>query len=187
MRILITLLCIIAFPAFAQEKLDTPKYSPDYCQFTATFPTEPYITQKCEDPAKEDTCFNLISYTQVFEMSATISVEIICNPSTPEMYEQFTPEVMEKTVRAMTEGSVVEAYEMSTKQRETYRHTGLVGKGRKGLDDTLLISQLWIADKSIMSVKAEISGRQRDDADKMFADILQTIGFSKEMVTQDKK
>ncbi len=186
--ILTTVLCT---PALAQDevatKLDTPQYSPDYCEFTATFPEEPYITSRCENPDDPNTCFNLISYTKVFEPSASLRVEIICNPSTPAMYEQFQPETMEKTVTAMTQGSVIEAFELSTRQDDEYRQTGLVGKGRKGLDDTIYLAQLWIGQSSIMSVEAELSGIQMDESDKMFADILGSIGYTKQIEAEKNK
>lgn len=203
MRLLTLLALFIAMPALAQEqtqqpaeaqetpaqpqtaiepkKLDTPNYSPDYCQFTVTFPTEPYMTQKCEDPNDSNTCFNLISYTQVYDLSTTVRFEIICNPATPALYDQFSEKVMEETVAAMTKETVIETYNISTQQQENYRHTGLVGLAKKGLDESLLITQLWVADQSIMSVEAEISGVQREDADQLFADVLNTIGFKSDL------
>lgn len=160
-----------------QAQFSTPKYSPNYCQFTAQFPEKPYITHKCEGDTK-DTCFDLISYTKVFDLSTTITVEIICNRSTPSIYEAFTPEVMEDTVRAMTKDSVIEAYEISSRQEKAYRQSGLLGRGRKGLNNTIYIAQLWIADKSIMSVEAELIGEQSEESDQHFAEILRTIGYT---------
>ncbi len=177
---LIAFITIITFslPTLAQDKYDSKNYSPDYCQFTATFPEEPYITEHCEGESK-DTCYKLVSYTKVFDVKSTVRVEIICNPSTPAMYKEFTPKIMEKTVRAMTKGTIIEAYEVSSRQEDEYRQTGLLGKARKGLGETIYIAQLWVAQNSIMSVEAELMGEQSDDADKLFADILRTIHFSK--------
>ncbi len=170
----------LSLPVIAQDKLETKGYSPDYCQFTATFPEEPYITQQCEGESK-DTCYNLISYTKVFDVKSTVRVEIICNPSTHEMYKAFTPKVMESTVRAMTKGTVIETYEISSRQEDKYRQTGLLGKARKGLGDTIYIAQLWVAENSIMSVEAELMGEQSAEADLLFAQILSTIGFAKDI------
>ena len=166
--------------ATEEAQIATPKYSPDYCQFTANFPEEPYITHKCDGEGME-TCFDLISYTKVFDLSTTITVEIICNPSTPEMYEEFNPQVMEDTVRAMTKDTVIEAYEIKGIQEKEYRQTGLLGRGRKGLNDTIYIAQLWIANNSIMSVEAELIGEQSDESDKHFAQILRGIGYTKDI------
>lgn len=177
---LLRVLCLtltFAAPVMAQEQIDTPKYSPSYCQFTAQFPEKPFITHRCEGENK-DTCFDLISYTKVFDLSTTITVEIICNPSTPAMYREFTRETMESTVRAMTKDTVIEAYDISSRQEETYRQSGLLGRGRKGVNDTIYIAQLWIADKSIMSVEAELIGEQSEESDLHFAEILRTIGYT---------
>lgn len=197
MKLLRVLLLILTFstPVMAQEKakeatstenstgqaqLDTPQYSPDYCQFTANFPEEPYITHKCNGEGME-TCFDLISYTRVFDLSTTITVEIICNPSTSEMYKEFNPQVMEDTVRAMTKDTVIEAYEIKGIQEDEYRQTGLLGRGRKGLNDTIYIAQLWVANNSIMSVEAELIGEQSDESDEIFAQILRGIGYTKDI------
>lgn len=189
-RTLLSLICTVSLctSAIAQDepqRLDTQKYSPDYCEFTATFPEKPFITNSCENAEDKSTCFNLISYTKVFVLSASVQVEIICNPSTPAMYTEFTPEVMENTVRAMTKETVIEAYEVNTRQDENYRQTGLVGRGRKGLDETMYIAQLWIGQNSIMSVEAELSGEQIDEADELFAKILGSIGSIKQIDEED--
>ncbi len=185
MTCFLILLCI--HPAFAQEKLKTPKYEPDYCQFSAKFPNEPYITKRCDGDDKS-TCYDLISYTKVFDdVQTSVRVEIICNPSTPAMYKEFDEKVMKSTVHAMTKGSVIEAYEVNSRQEENYRQAGLLGKGKKGLEDTIYIAQLWIADKSIMSVEAELIGKQSEESDKVFADILRNIGFTKDINKDEKQ
>ncbi|MGH1404486.1 MAG: hypothetical protein ACRBDL_09600 [Alphaproteobacteria bacterium] len=181
------LLAILVYAplAHAQEenggtlpKLEGKVYSPEYCSFTALFPEEPYITKQCENEA-EESCYNLISYTKVFEgLSATVNVEIICNPSTPDFYNQFSPEVMKSTVQAMTEDIVIEAFETQAHQGKGFRLAGLLGQGRKGLYDTIYIAQVWSAEDSLMSVEAEMSGEQNDEADKLFASILSSIGPS---------
>lgn len=161
-------------------KLDTKEYSPDYCEFTASFPEEPYIHHRCEGKT-EDTCYNLISYTKVFEMSSTVKVKIICNPTTPEVYAQYTPEVMKATVKALAKGKVVKTHEINTRQESTYRQASLLGQGRFGLYDSIFISQLWMGQNSIMSVEAELSGEQVDQADQVFADILRSIGYTEDI------
>ncbi len=163
------------------HKLETQKYSPDYCEFTANFPEEPIVNNYCEKQDDPSTCYNLISYTKVLDMASTINIEIICNPATPEMYAEFTPEVMESTVTEMTKGKVIEQLNINTREAEGYRQTGLIGKGKKGLDDSIYLSQLWLSESSIMSVEAEMSGAQSNEADKLFASILQSIGYTKEI------
>ncbi|MGH1455165.1 MAG: hypothetical protein ACRBDI_00115 [Alphaproteobacteria bacterium] len=165
------------------HKLETTKYSPDYCEFTANFPEEPIVNNYCEVEGDPSTCYNLISYTKVFDMTSSINIEIICNPATPQMYAEFTPEVMESTVSEMTKEKLIEQFNINTREAKGYRQTGLIGKGKKGLDDSIYLSQLWISESSIMSVEAEMSGAQSVEADKLFADILHSIGYTKEIET----
>ena len=189
--LLIAAFSLLALPAYAQDAAetkmppldypDTHRYQPEYCDFTAAFPEEPLITTVCEKEGEPDTCFQLASYTKVFDMTTTVGVKIICNPSDDKMFEYFTPEVMEDTVRKMTEGSVLQTYNVNTTEKESYRLTGLVGQGKKGLDKTLFIAQLWISEKSIMSVEAEISGNSLPEADALFAGLLNHIGYTKEI------
>lgn len=177
----------LALAQAKESQMDTKSYSPEYCQFSAVFPEEPFLSQRCEDPKNKDNCYDLVSYTKVFDMASTVRVEIICNPATAEMYKYFNPKVMETTVRAMTKGVVIEAYEVNSRQEEEYRQTSLLGKGRKGLDDSIYIAQLWAGNTSIMSVEAEMSGAQNDEADKVFAKILSNIGFFKAEKSEEKE
>lgn len=163
------------------HKLESQKYSPDYCEFTANFPEKPLVSNYCEQEDDPSTCYNLISYTKVIEMASTINIEIICNPATPEMFAEFTPAIMEETVKEISEKNAIETYNISTREEEGYRQTGLIGKGRKGLDDTIYLSQLWISEQSVMSVEAEMSGAQTDEVDQLFANILKSIGYTKEI------
>ncbi len=167
--------------ASAQGKLTGTRYAPDHCDFMAEFPEDPHITKQCENPDDESTCFDLVSYTKVFDLNATVRFELVCNPSTPELYEEFKPAVMENTVRAMTKETIIEAFELNTRETDNYKQTGLLGKARRGVDETLFIAQLWITEKSIMSVEAELIGLQRDDSDALFAQVLQSIGYKSEI------
>lgn len=160
------------------KKFDTRIYAPDYCDFSATFPEEPYITNQCEDPNDKNTCYNLISYTKVFGLSSTVRAEIICNPGSIELYERFSTEVMEATVREMTKETVSQTFEVKSREEEKYRQTSLFGKGKKGLDETIYLAQLWVSQSSIMSVEAEMIGEQNEEADALFAEILRNIGHT---------
>lgn len=189
---LFAIMLLISIPAMAQEspapvlmetpyKLNSTKYSPDYCEFTANFPEEPIVNNYCEVKDDPSTCYNLISYTKVLDMASSINIEIICNPASPQMYAEFTPEIMEDTVKKMTQGGLKETYDINTREEQGYRQTGLIGAGQKGLDSTIYLAQLWISEKSIMSVEAEMSGAQTDAADALFANILRSIGYKKEI------
>ena len=190
MRFFLTLLTLLfildASKVYAQrddieaeptKKLETMQYSPEYCRFSASFPEEPYITKRCEKEDDEASCYNLISYTKVFDVASTVNVEIICNPATPEMYEHFNEKTMDATIREMTKDSTVQIFKVNTAQKDGYRIANLIGKGNKGTEETIYISQLWVAEDSIMSIEAQMRGAPNIEADQLFAEILNGIGY----------
>ena len=165
-------------PAAPKVKLEnyTNEYSPEYCDFMAAFPEQPLVMQQCEKEGDSSTCYDLVSYTKVFGLSSTVKIDVICNPVTPEMYEHFTPKVMEDTVRAMTKEKVTQEFNVDSRDEEFYRQAGIVAQGRKGVHDTLYIAQLWTTKNSIMSIEAELMGEQTTEADILLANILNNIG-----------
>lgn len=190
--LVLTLMLFFSAPVGAQEQnaqqnqAFVPKdfpfgYSPEYCDFFAAFPEDPLVLSQCEDENDATTCFDLISYTKVFGLSSTVKAQLICNPATTEMYDHFTTEVMEGTVRTMTKDKVVKEINVESREEKEYRQSGMVAQGRQGLNDTLYIAQLWVAQNSIMSVELELMGEQTAAADQLFANLLRNIGHIKEI------
>lgn len=149
-------------------------YSPDFCEFSVTFPTEPYQSRNCQEEAGNQ-CYDLVSYTQVFDMLSTVNFRVICNPVNDGVFEEYSPEVMEATLRAMTKNSVVKEFDSSFREEEAYKQAGLVGEGLSGRTPTIYIAQLWIGQKSALSVEAELIGEPREDADQLFSDVLRSV------------
>ncbi len=157
-------------------KLDNKIYKPDYCDFFAEFPTEPLKGRRCETD-DDSKCYDLVSFTKVFGLSSTVRFDIICNPADEQLFAEYTPEVMKKTVIEMTKGNVLESYEPQVQEEKNYRLAGIIGRGRAGMGDTIFVAQLWVGKKSIMAVEAEMMGEQTPEADDLFASILKTIGY----------
>ncbi len=157
-------------------KLDKNIYKPDYCDFFAKFPTEPLKGRRCETD-DDSKCYDLVSFTKVFGLSSTVRFDIICNPADEQLFAEYTPEVMKKTVIEMTKGNVLESYEPQVQEEKNYRLAGIIGRGRAGMGDTIFVAQLWVGKKSIMAVEAEMMGEQTPEADDLFASILKTIGY----------
>lgn len=175
-------LAMTSGPSFAQEYT----YAPDYCEFSATFPEEPHINKACE-PDDPTACYDLVSFTKVFDMVSTVQVDIICNPSTEEVYNSLDEEKMKATVINMTKDTVLQTHEVGARDAGGYRHAGLVGLSRLGMDDSLFIAQLWSGKKSMMSVKAQLIGQQMDETDELLAKILRGIGHIETMKAEAEK
>jgi len=178
----------IYLPAFAEEKETTEAteeetvedpsvtYSPDFCEFGITFPEEPYKSQHCEGDDRSQ-CYDLISYTQVYELTTTVNFRVICNPINEEVFAAYSPAVMETTLRALTKNSVVEEFDASFREEEDYKQAGLVGEGYVGRTPTIYLAQLWIGKQSAFSLEAELIGDPAGDADKLFSEVLKSVGL----------
>jgi len=152
-------------------------YSPDHCEFEVIFPDEAYTSRRCED-AEKTKCYDLVSYTQVFELSSTVNFRVICNPVDKSLYDDYSAEVMSATLRAMTKNSIVEEYKSAYREAEGYKQAGLVGEGKTGRTSTIYIAQLWIGKQSAFSVEAELIGEQENKADALFSSIMKTVRYS---------
>lgn len=175
---LAALLLLLTITTIAHAEEVTKKshtYAPDYCEFNITFPDDPYTTRRCDNDGKK--CYDQISYTQVFEMQSTVNFRVFCNPIDKNIIDSYSGEVMEATLRAMTKRSVVETYNTSFREEETYKQAGLVGQGASGKLPTLYIAQLWIGQKSAFSVEAELIGQTAEGPDTLFRDVLRSVGL----------
>lgn len=166
-----------------QTRLETNFYKPEYCDFYAQFPSEPEKSVRCEEEAP-DRCYDLVSYTKVFEMASTVKAEIVCNPLPPEAFDQYTPEMMKKTVESLAMGEVMSGIEPQVKEEPNFKQAGMIGRGRAGVGDTIYVAQLWVGRRSVMAVQAEIMGEPSEEAEAHFAEILGSIGYEE---TEEEK
>lgn len=173
-------LSCLALPAMAEDIAAPVSHTPDFCEFTATFPEEPYTTHKCEDEEKQERCYDQINFTKVFDLDATVNFRLICNKIDKDMYKEYSGDVMQATLRAMTKRSVVQEFDTSFRETEDYKQAGLVGEGKVGLTPTIYIAQLWMAENSALSVEAEMIGEPVENADKLFSTVLRSIKFKEE-------
>ncbi|MGH1399044.1 MAG: hypothetical protein ACRBCT_07510 [Alphaproteobacteria bacterium] len=181
-------------PALAEEAVEAQSeeapadpsvtYSPDFCEFGVTFPDEPYTARRCEGEDRSQ-CYDLVSYTQVYGLSTTVNFRVICNPIGADILEAYSPEVMETTLRALTKNSVVEEFDATYREEDGYKQAGLVGEGHVGRTPTIYLAQLWIGKKSALSLEAELIGDAVGDADKLFGEVLKSVGLQTEDEAKD--
>lgn len=165
-------LMVLTAPTFAHAE----DYSPEFCNFSVTFPEAPHTQKKCDGHA-EDRCYEESSYVKVFNQEASLKFRVICNPVDESAYNHYSPKVMKETLRAMTADHTLQVFETSYSDEKHYKQASLIGEGQEGITPTLYVAQLWIAKSSGLSVEAQLIGGQNDKADQAFSDILKTIKF----------
>jgi hypothetical protein len=169
---------IILFAAsvFAEETKPPVTYAPSGCEFSITFPSEPYKTRRC-DENKPGQCYDQISYTQVYDMESTVNFRVTCNPVGEDVTSYYTEDVMKTTLKAMTKRSVVKTFDTSFRAEENYKQAGLVGEGKSGTLPTIYIAQLWIGNHSAFSVEGELIGDAADAPDELFSQVLKSVHY----------
>lgn len=154
-------------------------YSPEPCEFTAGFPQEPYITERCDGGESGDECYNQVSYTATFGLSATVDVKVICNAVDRGIKDKYNKNIMIKTLQAMSGESVENQYEVNYDEDEKgrFKTASLVGEILVGMSPGIYMAQMWIGEESAMTVEAQLIGDPIESADAMFRDILRSIRY----------
>lgn len=169
---------LLLFPGFNSVHAEPSTYSPETCEFSVTFPGEPYTVQRCEN-GDDDRCYNLVSYTQTYELNATVNFRVICNPIGPKIQKKYDESVSKSAVRAMGKKNALKTFETHYREEKEYRHASLVGEGRVGRTPMIYLAQLWVGQASVMSVEAELIGDPFEEADKLFSNVMASVGLKK--------
>lgn len=151
-----------------------------HCAFTATFPEQPYTTKRCTQPKAQDLsggreCYDVATYTQVYDMTTTVSISMSCNQSSKHAYEQYDEGVMRAVLEGMAGRNALNDTSIGYKDLGDVHMAALSGTGQTGRQHQIYIAQLWVSEGSILSVEAQLIGEGRPDADKTFTEILRSI------------
>ncbi len=156
------------------------KFEKDGCDFTAVFPEPPYTSKRCNEPAPGDLtrsrdCYDVVSYTQVYDMTTTVNISLSCNKSSKTAYEQYSEAVMRTTLEGMAYRNDLDDAKVGYKQYDGINMASLSGTGTTGRQSQIYVAQLWVSENSVLSVEAQLIGEARPDADKTFSEILRSI------------
>lgn len=149
------------------------RFAPDFCDFEITFPEAPMETQKCLPDGTR--CYDLYSYTMVYDLQTTVDVSVSCNPSTPAMFTRYNEAVIKAALAGMVDERRLDDYGTEFKDLKDVRQGSLTGTGKTGKQDKIYAAQLWIGQNSVFTIQAELIGGAHDIADKQFSDILRSV------------
>ena len=157
----------------AKAELAARTYAPDFCDFQVTFPEQPYTTRRC--PPDQDTCYQLTTYTMVYDLATTVDVSVSCAPSTPENFERYNERVMSAALQGMVKRKFIKDYNINYDERDNTKQATLTGTGETGRQGKIYTAQLWVGPNSVFTLQAELVGREHPEGDKAFKDILNSI------------
>lgn len=148
------------------------RFAPDFCDFEITFPEAPAVARKC---VSEDQCFDVQSYTMVYDLQTTVDVTATCDPSTPENYKRYSDQVLKAALYGMIDNRNLKTHTLNFKQLETVKNATLTGEGITGSQEKIYSGQLWIGPNSVFTIQAELVGGAHEAADTSFGTILSSI------------
>ena len=180
---LLAFLTLLPFPAFAEPYT----HAPDNCEFQITFPEKPYIQDLCDGGDNGDQCYQKTSYTQVYDLDATVKTTVTCSAIDQAINDSYSKDIMVETLKVMTANEVSEIYQTTFSEEENYKVAAIIGQGQMGQTETIYIAQLWIGQTSAFSLEGEIGGEQHEQADLLFRDILQSVQYKSEAPSQTDK
>lgn len=149
------------------------KYAPENCEFELLFPGEPYKSKRCPNGPKS--CTDLTSYTMVYDVTTTIEVSVTCVPSTPEKYKNYTENVIGTALKGMVDRADITDHEINTQQMDDFRNGSLLGSAKRGKQNSIYNAQIWVGQKSVMTVESFLIGPEHPEADAVFGEVLASI------------
>lgn len=146
------------------------------CEFEIAFPGEPDTAHRC-DPDNPANCSKVLTFTKVYDLNATLTINVTCNPAEDGMYDRYSLDVMKTTLEAMVGKGALENFESDAVEEKGYKQAILVGSGKSGEHDRLYSAQLWIGQSSVFTVEGEILGYGGPEADKLFSDVMTSVAY----------
>lgn len=156
----------------ATPPVNPARFAPDFCDFEITFPEAPAIAKKC---IPDGGCYDVNSYTMVYDLQTTVDISVTCNPSTPAAFKQYTEGAMKAALAGMIENRNLSGHEIKFDEEKNIKSAAITGVGTTGAREKIYSAQLWIGQNSVFTVQAELVGEEHPVGDKSFRDILQSI------------
>lgn len=156
----------IASPAFAEPYT----YSPRDCEFQITFPEKPFIETKCSSGDKD--CAEIATYTKAIGIDSSTSFRASCHSITASEQKTYTPEILEETLKQMIKSSGLEAYDSKSGEKDGYRNASAISLAERDGKALVYNGQIWAGKTSMFTLEAEMLGKQNDEIEKTFVDIL---------------
>lgn len=157
-----------------KERADQFIYAPESCDFEITFPSEPLTAKRCPRGPR-DQCFDVSSYTMVYELATTLDVSVTCIKSSPTAYKKYSEPVIRTALEGMIDGADIEEFRINTQEIEDVRQGSLIGSGAYNNQSRIYNAQLWVGQNSILTLEAKLIGVKSDQADAEFTQILKSL------------
>ena len=184
------LLIIINFPASAQtSRASTSEQSTETfvtenmkgCDFLVDFPSSPLISRNCVDTEQDDVrsgqdCSHKAEFTKVYIGQATIEVTAICKPASADDLQKYSEQEMKATLTQRAEKNEISTYDTySGTADDGTKFAIMTGAKEQDGNADVIMTQIWISEKSFFSISGVIQGISSDKIDRVFSRIMRSV------------
>lgn len=157
------------------------EYAPEGCEFEMRLPSEPATARRCH-PMMPNECALMDSFTRVFDLAATVNIFFSCKPIGGATRSNYTEDALRIMLVSRPGVTDLETQEIAIDERENFTRAALLGAGpsQNGQDVMIYTTQIWVGDKSVLTMEGELIGAAHEQADLLFADILHSLRFKDE-------
>ncbi|WP_148260442.1 hypothetical protein [Micavibrio aeruginosavorus] len=175
------LLGLATAPAIAADYT----FAPNGCEFAMTFPEQPTSAERC-DPAAPTQCTHSSVFVKVYGMDSSMRVTATCSPAEDNMLKRYSGDVMRFTLESMAKGNA-KTYETGFNDLGTAKQAILLGSTPNDHDgEDVYMAQLWIGEKSVLTIEGVLTGVQTPDSDSTFTGIMKSIRTAPTKATATK-
>jgi hypothetical protein len=158
---------------FAQDKSFTHK--PASCDFQIAFPEKPFIEQKCVRKNNQSDCHDVVSYTKAAGVESSLNIRFSCRTLGAQEKEQLSDTALNAALEDMVASNNLETTGVQLQQQDGYRSASVIGFGKKGNQDVIYNAQMWVGSTSLMTLEADMTGKQNEKIEKEFSTILKSV------------
>lgn len=149
-------------------------FAPNGCEFSMNFPEQPTSAERC-DPAAPTQCTHSSVFVKVYGMDSSMRITATCSPAEDDMLKRYSGDVMRFTLESMAKGNA-KTYETGFNDLGTAKQAILLGSTPNDHDgEDVYMAQLWIGEKSVLTVEGVLTGVQTPDSDSTFTGIMKSI------------
>lgn len=172
---------------FSTAQAEPFVYAPENCDMRVGFPEKPFIEKKCVTHADKQECTDVVTYKKVVPPEASVTFRITCVEYPKSELETYTPEIVEKTLNKLLKDQGLEAYDIQSETVDNMQRSTSMSIGTNDDGVAYMYSgQIWIGEKSLFTLEANMKGPQEKSVEETFVSILRET-YPKDLKIEDTK
>ena len=168
----LSLLGFLSTTVLATEQKNQFIYAPASCEFQIIFPEKFFKAQKCDN---ENNCYDVISFA-LKDKDSNVDFRVTCLPKTNDEIKILRSSDLKAAVRdlAVSSGLRPMGDDVATMPDNVISAVA-IALGFRGTAETIYTGQLWVGDKSLMTLEAEMRGPPNKKIETIYTKILESV------------